>query len=85
MAYDHKTHVEIDGRKFVVHYDSDGEVLRIYERKTYKHFGVERVAESSYWFAKSHVLGSGLTMPKRIIEKARQKMAAEDRAHNATP
>lgn len=85
MAYAYRTIVTIEGRSFAVHYNADGEVLRINERKSYTQFGVLKDYETSYWSARSHVLGSGLTMPKRIIEKARQKMTSEDRAHDATP
>lgn len=85
MAYDHKITVKLEGRTFIVHYDADGNVLRINERKTYILFKVPKVFDVSYWSAKSHVLGTKLTMPKRIIEAARQKMAAEDRSIDATP
>lgn len=85
MAYDHKIIVQMEGRTFIVHYDADGEVLRINERKKYVQFGVTKVYDISWWNAKSHVLGTKLTMPKRVIELARQKMAAEDRSLDATP
>lgn len=80
----YKTIVKLENRTFIVEYDDDGNVLRIKERKN-KQPPMIGVYEASWWTAKSHVLGAGLTMPKRVIEMARQKMAAEDVAHNATP
>jgi hypothetical protein len=77
MAYNFKTHVHIDEREFIVHYGDDGNVLRIYERKTYVHYGVRKTWNACYWFAKSHVLGSGNTMPKRVIAAARYKMVED--------
>lgn len=83
---DHAIHVRFDDRHFIVEYDEDGNVLRIKERKQYDHGpGISGTYNASYWVASSHVLGSGNTMPKRILAAATAKRAAEDRNSDATP
>lgn len=93
---DHVVHVHLDVvrkgtvtiRHFVVEFNEDGEALRIKERKpkTYTPRGVSiGVCDVSWWVRTSHPLGSGDTLPKRVIEAARAKMVSEDAARNATP
>jgi hypothetical protein len=64
--------VTIDGRKFIVDFDENGEPLRIKERKTYEAGRPwERLYNASYWDAKHHSLGGPDTLPVRIIAAAR--------------
>ena len=78
---DHDVHVRIvhkeRARHFIVEFNADGEVLRIKERrmKDYAPMGVP-IGEynATYWVATSHVLGTGNTLPKRIIAAARAKL-----------
>lgn len=72
-------------RYFIVDFNADGDALRIKERKTRTMFGVDNVYDFSWWSASSHPLGSGNTLPKRVIEAAHKKTAAEDRSANAVP
>ena len=85
---DHAVHVQIEVRgrlrHFIVEFNADGDVLRIKERKPKEHPCLG-VYDASWWVATSHVLGTGNTLPKRVIAAARAKMAGEDRALNDTP
>lgn len=87
---DHAVHVEVYDprttrkRYFIVEFNSDCEVLRIKERKP-KEKPQLGVYYAAWWVASSHALGTGDTLPKRVISAARQKLAAEERAANATP
>lgn len=78
---DHVTHVHLEDAKrgkdrhFIVEYDTDGAVLCIKERKQ-KEKPQVGVYDTSYWVARSHPLGTGDTMPKRIIAAALAKHAA---------
>lgn len=65
---DHSIRVEVDGRKFRVDYDADGNVIRIKERKI-KTAGVYEV---SYWVATSHRAPEG-SRPARIMAAAAEK------------
>jgi hypothetical protein len=86
MPYDYAVHVHLWERHFVVEYDADGVVLRIKERKIYQPGTyMARVYDASWWSAKSHVLGSGNTMPKQVIAAAEAKTRREDASRNATP
>lgn len=85
---DHDTHVRLSGRYFIVEYNADGNVLRIKERKakSYAPRGVSiGVFDASWWVATSHPLGTGDTLPKRVIAAAHAKRTAEDISANATP
>lgn len=81
---DYAVHVEVYDprttrkRYFIVEFNSDCEVLRIKERPG-------NGKPVSWWVASSHALGTGDTLPKRVISAARQKLAAEERAANAAP
>lgn len=63
-------HVHLKGRHFIVEYDAAGEVLRIKERKQKSEPYLIGVYDASWWTASSHPLGSGDTLPKRIIVAA---------------
>lgn len=83
---DFSVHVQLERRHFIVEFDEDSEVLRIKERKNYDYGpGMSGVYNASYWVASSHVLGTGNTMPKRIIAAARNKLIAEERSEDAAP
>lgn len=86
MSCDYFVRVFIDYRSFQVEFNADGEVSRIKQRKTLPPlYGVARVYNASYWVAKSHVLGNGDTMPRRIIAATHAKLKAEHEADIATP
>lgn len=83
---DYAVHVRLENRHFIVEYGADGDVQRIKERKTCfpgEHW--ECIADKSWWVPTSHPLGTGNTMPKRVIAATLAKTTAEDLAHNATP
>lgn len=66
-------HVQLEDRHFIVEYNSDDDVLRIKERNHGP--GLSGTYNASYWVASSHVLGSGDTLPKRILRIAKEKHA----------
>jgi hypothetical protein len=71
-------------RKFIVEFDSDGEVLRIKEVKQLQPPSIG-IYHAQFWKAGTHALGNGDTLPKRVIAAAAAKMAAEDGNADATP
>lgn len=97
---DHSVHVHLEVKKsvcmqgqpprtgvrhFIVEYDADGIVLRIKERKEFDYGFTSGVYNAPYWKSGTHALGIGNTLPKRIIAAAEAKMAAENKAYDATP
>lgn len=76
-----RQHVE---RHFIVEFNADGDVLRIKERKK-KEPPQIGVYDASWWVAGSHPLGTGDTLPKRVIAAALAKLDAEERSARATP
>jgi len=82
--YDHRVTVQPDKRVFVVEFDSDGEPLRIKERKNKKP-PMAGVYDTQIWSAKSNGRGGSHTLPERIINLARQKLRREHEADIATP
>lgn len=69
--------VKIEGRKFRVDFDDNGEPVRIYERKK---FGEGTlfcgVYNAVYWHSKHHAIGGAKFLTARIIAAARAKRAA---------
>lgn len=93
MAYDHAIHVELEvdavsggrprrtgPRKFVVHYDEDGEPLRI--KEIVQQHRPAGLRETSYWSPKSH---PRVGLAVKILHAASMKRMREDRAASATP
>lgn len=73
---DHAVNVRLNDRSFIVEFNEVGEILRIKERKQLFNHGPEMSYYNvSYWVPSSHPLGTGNTLPKRIIAAARAKMA----------
>ncbi len=83
MPCAYKIPIQLDGRKFVVEYDSDGDPLRIKERKS-KPLPALGVYEVSYWVASSHALRAW-TRPDRILNAAGLRKPLKDREPDATP
>lgn len=71
-------------RTFIVEYDADGEVLRIKEIRELAKPQVG-IAHVSWWKAGTHPLGSGNTLPKRVLAAAMAKKWNADKATDATP
>lgn len=67
--------VTVDGRIFLVDFDTNGKPLRIKERKKYGTYPLDGWHNASYWHAKHHRLGSLKTLPARIIAQARVGLA----------
>jgi hypothetical protein len=71
-------------RHFIVHFNEDGEALRIYERKAYDHGPGAGAGfyNHYYWKAGTH---PKTWLPAQIIATALLKTAEEHRSANATP
>lgn len=64
--------MDLDGRQFSVAFDKEGNAVKIVERKLAKSlYGVRASYNAIYWSAKHHGLGKRDTLPKQIIELAR--------------
>lgn len=72
-------HIQMGHRYFVVEFDANDEVLRIKERKAKEHPQLG-VYNASWWVASSHPLGTGNTLPKRIIQAARANLVYKPNA-----
>ncbi len=77
----HSVRVELEQRTFIVEYDTPGHVARIKQIKK----SPRSEWEVSWWTANSHPLGTGDTLPKRVIAAALAKTTAQDRNADATP
>lgn len=65
--------VVVDGRKFTVVFDPDGEAVRIVERAWYDHGKpwLSGWCNRTYWHHKHHTLGAMWTLPQRVLTAAR--------------
>jgi hypothetical protein len=84
-ACDFVVHVKIDDRKFVVEFDSDGEVIRIKERKA-KLPPMLGIYDVSYWESANHPMPkSAWSIPQRCVAAARKRLQDEHQSMLDTP
>jgi hypothetical protein len=68
-----KVWVEVDGRRFAVHFDDGGTPQRIKERKL---GGIGRHTyyyDATYWDARHHAVGRDWTVTARVLAAAKEK------------
>lgn len=66
--------IEIDGRKFTVTFDEEGNPVRITERKTSNpgHPYLSYLYNAPYWSAKHHRVGKPTTIVARVLAAAKE-------------
>jgi imidazoleglycerol phosphate dehydratase HisB len=72
-----KVWVEVDGRKFAVHFDDKGIPQRIRERKLGGKAPITYYYDATYWDARHHAIGADWTVTARVLAAAKEKHAVQ--------